>query len=173
MPAITTKLTGRKGSKSGVLEFEFVGIDKVTRALSPAGLPDEIVGIVGFNTPYALAQHERLDFHHPKGGKAKYLEDPLKENVRRYGQHINKRLKTAVAGKAWRGGLAAAIVDGCTQAMTEIVEDLLSRAQREAPIDEGTLRATGSAAVLVDGRRISGSVTPQTKGEQGGPTPTD
>lgn len=34
---------------------------------------------VSYNTPYAVIQHERLDFHHPKGGEAKYLEKALRE----------------------------------------------------------------------------------------------
>jgi hypothetical protein len=32
---------------------------------------------VSFDTPYAVVQHERLDFHHPRKGQAKYLEQPF------------------------------------------------------------------------------------------------
>lgn len=32
---------------------------------------------VGYYTPYAAKQHEELGYRHPKGGKAKYLEEPL------------------------------------------------------------------------------------------------
>ena len=32
---------------------------------------------VSFNTPYAVRQHEELGYRHPRGGQAKYLEDPL------------------------------------------------------------------------------------------------
>lgn len=38
---------------------------------------------VSFTTPYAARQHEETTYEHPKGGKAKYLEDALKENVPR------------------------------------------------------------------------------------------
>lgn len=38
---------------------------------------------VSFNTKYALRQHEDLTYNH-KFGKAKYLEDPLKENITRF-----------------------------------------------------------------------------------------
>jgi hypothetical protein len=55
-----------------------------------------VEGQVSFNTPYALEQHERLDFNHPKGGKAKYLEDPLKENADRYAGHIADRIGEAL-----------------------------------------------------------------------------
>lgn len=34
---------------------------------------------VSYNTPYAVRQHEELDYQHPQGGQAKYLEGPLKE----------------------------------------------------------------------------------------------
>lgn len=37
---------------------------------------DDLEGIVYYDTPYAVRQHEDLDYHHPFG-KAKYLEDPL------------------------------------------------------------------------------------------------
>lgn len=43
---------------------------------------------VSYNKAYALEQHERLDFNHPKGGKAKYLEDPLTRNKQKYIEHI-------------------------------------------------------------------------------------
>ena len=39
--------------------------------------PAEQAAFVSFNTPYARRQHEDLDYHHPRGGKAKYLEDPF------------------------------------------------------------------------------------------------
>jgi hypothetical protein len=31
---------------------------------------------VSFDTPYAVRQHEELDWNHPKKGQAKYLEQP-------------------------------------------------------------------------------------------------
>lgn len=42
--------------------------------LSGLGL---IQAAVTFNRPYAVRQHEELGYRHPKGGKAKYLEDPM------------------------------------------------------------------------------------------------
>jgi len=61
------------------------------------GLGDAVVGEVGFNTPYALVQHERLDFHHPRGGKAKYLEDNLKGQAGRYFEHLRGCIREALA----------------------------------------------------------------------------
>jgi hypothetical protein len=38
---------------------------------------DTAVGAVSYGTPYAVVQHERLDFRHDTGRQAKYLEQPL------------------------------------------------------------------------------------------------
>ncbi|RTE47893.1 hypothetical protein [Actinobaculum sp. 352] len=35
--------------------------------------------VVSFNTPYAVRQHEETGYRHPKGGNAKYLENPLRD----------------------------------------------------------------------------------------------
>jgi hypothetical protein len=51
---------------------------------------------VGYDLPYAIVQHERLDFNHPKGGKAKYLEDPFNENKARYERFIKNAVKRAL-----------------------------------------------------------------------------
>jgi len=75
-----------------VSSFEMVG-----RTVRQGGLGDAIVGEVGFDTPYALTQHERLDYNHPKGGKAKYLEDNLKEQAGRYQDNLNSHLRGALA----------------------------------------------------------------------------
>ena len=39
---------------------------------------------VGYSLPYALRQHEELDYNHPKGGQAKFLEQPFLENEKKY-----------------------------------------------------------------------------------------
>ena len=68
----------------------------VTRPVQEGGLGDAVVGEVGFNTPYALTQHERLDFNHPKGGKAKYLEDNLTQQADRYQDNLSDHLREAL-----------------------------------------------------------------------------
>ena len=54
---------------------------------------------ISFNTPYARRQHEELDYNHPLGGKAKYLEDPFsrnKDKVLKYAaKQVKKTLKAA------------------------------------------------------------------------------
>lgn len=51
---------------------------------------------VGYNLPYAIVQHERLEFRHPKGGKAKYLENPYKENISKYEHYIKEIIRRAL-----------------------------------------------------------------------------
>ncbi|MDP4092595.1 MAG: hypothetical protein Q8920_04470 [Bacillota bacterium] len=65
---------------------------------SPGGAVsgNKIEGIVGFNEPYALVQHERLDYDHPKGGEAKYLEKTLSENTEKYINHLSEGVKKAI-----------------------------------------------------------------------------
>jgi hypothetical protein len=50
-------------------------------------------GIVGFNTAYALIQHEDMTFVHPQGGKAKYLTDPLNRNATKYRRMIQEKAR--------------------------------------------------------------------------------
>ena len=42
---------------------------------------------------YSMVQHERLDFNHPNGGEAKYLENPFNENIQRYKEKIGEGIK--------------------------------------------------------------------------------
>lgn len=56
-----------------------------------------IQGQVAFTAPYAAVQHENLAYRHPRGGQAKYLEKPLKDNSLAYAdnmaRHAEKVLK--------------------------------------------------------------------------------
>jgi hypothetical protein len=61
---------------------------------------DQIKGTVSKNviaaTPYALVQHENMDFNHPKGGGPKYLSGPLEERKDRYEKRIADAVRTAL-----------------------------------------------------------------------------
>ncbi|MFB3880949.1 MAG: hypothetical protein ACE149_06780 [Armatimonadota bacterium] len=89
-----SELKGRFGDRAGasVPEFEM----RERRAVHEGGVGDAVVGEVGFNTPYALVQHERLDFNHPKGGKAKYLEENLTQQAGRYQENLASHLQEAL-----------------------------------------------------------------------------
>ena len=51
---------------------------------------------VSFNTPYARRQHEELDYNHPLGGKAKYLEDPFNRLKKKVLKYADKQIKKAL-----------------------------------------------------------------------------
>lgn len=60
--------------------------------------------VTGFTEPYALRQHETMEYNHPKGGQAKFLEQPLKENIIQYtadlADTIKKEMNKIKAAKA-------------------------------------------------------------------------
>jgi hypothetical protein len=44
-------------------------------------IPDKAIkGEISYNTKYAARQHEHIEYDHPRGGQAKYLESVLVEN---------------------------------------------------------------------------------------------
>ena len=48
--------------------------------------------------PYAVVQHERTDFRHSEGRRAKWLELTLDENRARYQQYIADQVRRALRG---------------------------------------------------------------------------
>ena len=72
-----------------------------TGALKASGtaLPAEIVGddvkkVIGFNTEYAAAVHERLDLHHDQG-QAKFLETAIRQNQQRFADYVRSEMEKA------------------------------------------------------------------------------
>ena len=59
----------------------------------------ELAVYTSFNTPYARVQHEELDWAHPKGGKAKYLEDPFNRTKGKVRRLVDAAVKKALRGK--------------------------------------------------------------------------
>ena len=51
---------------------------------------------ISFNTPYARRQHEELGYQHPRGGKAKYLEDPFNRNKKKVLKYADEQIKKAL-----------------------------------------------------------------------------
>lgn len=56
---------------------------------------------VGFGTRYAVPQHERFDYQHPRGGGPKYLERAAVQTAPRVLPII---LAAVREGRAWAGG---------------------------------------------------------------------
>jgi hypothetical protein len=53
---------------------------------------------VSYNTPYAIYVHEDLAMNHPRGGKAKFLEDPLRENAKALGVIMSDVIRKSIDG---------------------------------------------------------------------------
>ena len=75
------------------------GILKGSQSVTPpkphSATPTARITYGGPSAPYALVQHERLDYEHPKGGQAKYLEEPFIEEVNAWPARFSARIKLA------------------------------------------------------------------------------
>lgn len=94
-----------------------------------------VQGKVEVDQVYARYQHEGLDFQHPRGGQAKYLEQPLYANVPLYMQDIAARL----------------LLEGPVAGMADSMEDLSGEVFDRAPIEFLDLRASGHPTVTQGG----------------------
>lgn len=103
-----------------------------------ADLADHTTGRVEVDQVYAHYQHEHPEFHHPDGGGAFYLRDPLLGKGRRYLEQI---AHNAIGPH----GL------GIRQAMIDAMEDLSLEVYMRAPWEFGDLRASGHPVVEEDG----------------------
>ncbi|MFE9906412.1 hypothetical protein [Streptomyces achromogenes] len=58
---------------------QVVPLDEAALQRSGAASVDapSLTAMVSYDTPYAVVQHERLDYRHAPGRQAKYLEGPL------------------------------------------------------------------------------------------------
>ena len=95
-------------------------------------------GSVVVDQVYAAAQHEHLEYVHPRGGQAKYLEQPLHSKHRDYLHSIARQL----------------LVSGPEQAMTEAMEDLSGQVETHAPREFENLRESGHPSVVSDGSAV-------------------
>jgi hypothetical protein len=95
------------------------------------------VGVVVVDQRYAQVQHEHLDWNHPRGGQALYLQAPLME---KYGDYL-----TAYARQV--------LEDGGEQSMITSMEDLAEDGgvATRAPVLYANLRASGHPMVESDG----------------------
>jgi hypothetical protein len=75
----------RKGNKEGKVAITGNAPNKT-----------DMTATIGFATPYAVRQHEELEYRHPQGGQAKYLEQPFKENADKYIKHLAASVRKAV-----------------------------------------------------------------------------
>lgn len=89
---------------------------------------------------YAKYQHESLDFQHPMGGRAKYLEGPLFENYASWLEDYARgllRVEEESAGRRW----------------AEPGRALVRAVGTEAPLEFGDLRRS-AGLVVTEGRKV-------------------
>ena len=61
--------------------------------LQNSGFVDDVKNgesIVGYNTVYAARLHEHPEFKFKKGRKGKFLEDPIKNNIRQFKKYFRE-----------------------------------------------------------------------------------
>lgn len=101
------------------------------------GAPETLRGQVVVDQRYAHYQHERADLHHPRGGRAFYLQSPLYGHFREYLTEYARDV----------------LIDGGHRAMERAMEHLSNAVEVEAPVDFGDLRRSGHPQVQA-GERI-------------------
>ena len=72
------------------------GSGKEHKKAFPEPVGKEKAVYISFNTPYARRQHEELGYEHPRGGKAKYLEDPFNRLKKKVVKMAELRIKKAL-----------------------------------------------------------------------------
>lgn len=95
----------------------------------------DLKGNVTVDQVYAKYQHERLDLKHPRGGKARYLADPLYQNASSYLQNIADSV----------------LEDGGVRGMTESMQRLSNEVYLNAPVEFNDLKNSGHPSVTSNG----------------------
>lgn len=102
------------------------GVDNLTTKLRSRKQKKSSSVVVGYSQNYAIYVHERLDVNHDVG-KAKYLEDPLRNNQDLITNQIKKNFQK-------HNDLEAAVFTGGLL--------LQSLSQSEVPVDTGALKSS-------------------------------
>lgn len=69
------------------------GTMRRSEAVTPS--PARMKVYISYNTPYAVRQHEELEYNHTDG-KAKYLEDPLNRKRKSGIRYIQRKVNEAL-----------------------------------------------------------------------------
>ena len=95
------------------------------------GAPQLLRGQVTVDQVYAHYQHEHLEFRHPRGGQAMYLQAPLYEHFREYLDDYSRTV----------------LHDGGQPAMGRSMEHLSDEVELKAPREFGDLMRSGHPEV--------------------------
>jgi len=80
----------------GAQVFEAAKAGNEMKDAFPEKIGKEKAVYISFNTPYARRQHEEVGYNHPRGGKAKYLEDPFNRNKKKVVKYAELKIKKAL-----------------------------------------------------------------------------
>lgn len=72
-----------------------LNLKEIRKRRAQALKDDKTTTSMGYSAPYALVQHERLDFQH-RVGQAKYLEQPIRTERKEVTRIITTKLKAKV-----------------------------------------------------------------------------
>lgn len=97
-----------------------------------------LTGTCTVDQRYAKAQHEHGEWHHPRGGRAFYLRDPLFSGYREYLADYARTVLT----------------DGGQPAMKRSMEHLADQVELTAPVEWNDLRKSGHPQVTVGERTV-------------------
>lgn len=103
--------------------------------------PTRVTGHVEVNQVYAHYQHEHPEFHHPDGGQAFYLKEPLYVKA---GEYLVRLARRAITKRGVE----------LRKAMIDNMEDLSLEVFHRAPWEFGDLRASGHPTVEEDGQVV-------------------
>lgn len=84
------------GLPDGEQVFEAAKAGNEMKDAFPDPVGKEKAVYISFNTPYARRQHEEVGYNHPRGGKAKYLEDPFNRNKKKVVKYAELKIKKAL-----------------------------------------------------------------------------
>jgi len=84
------------GLPDGAQVFEAAEAGNEMKDAFPEKIGKEKAVYISFNTPYARRQHEEVGYNHPRGGKAKYLEDPFNRNKKKVVKYAELKIKKAL-----------------------------------------------------------------------------
>jgi hypothetical protein len=111
--------------------------ERIAELRHRVGGGSRLVGSVACDQRYAMAQHEHGEWHHPRGGHAFYLREPLFGNYRDY---LADYARTVLH-------------DGGQPAMRRSMEHLSDQVEITAPREWGDLRSSGHPKVTL-GERV-------------------
>ncbi|KUN96324.1 hypothetical protein AQJ67_33690 [Streptomyces caeruleatus] len=79
---------------------KIVPIEEATLERSGVATVDEssLTAAVAYDTPYAIRQHEEMNYRHDAGRSAKYLERPLTQEAGRVAEIIAAQLRRSLRG---------------------------------------------------------------------------